>query len=150
MLFKDHFGCIVCSIVMLVLGAVMAVVGAVATNTPLTYASFMHSWGAAFVFNYLAAILLPVADWANAFCRLCKAKPGTLLFQVLNTLILNSIFVICVTLGMMTINVGFNEMFWPAFFQMLPILFVAGYFVAFFTGMIAAKLAAFIVKNNKP
>ncbi|MGN0371597.1 MAG: hypothetical protein ACI4F3_02160 [Enterocloster sp.] len=141
MLFKDHFGCIVCTIVMLVLGAAMAVVGSAASGTPLTYVGFMHSWGAAFVFNYIAAILLPVADWANAFCRLCKARPGTLVFQLLNTLVLNGVFVTCVTLGMMTVNVGFNEMYWPAFFHMFPILFAAGYVVAFFTGMIAAKIA---------
>ena len=145
MIFKDHFGCIAGSIVMLVLGASMAVFGAVVSGTPLTYVSFMHSWGAAFVFNFLAAIIFPAGQWANAFCRLCKAAPGTLLSQALNTLVMNGVYVTCVTLGMMTVNVGFNAMYWPAFFQLYTILFIGGYCVAFLTGIVAAKIAGKIV-----
>lgn len=142
MLYKNHFGSIVCSIVMLVLGGTMAIVGNIVTGAPITYVGFMQSWGAAFVFNYIAALILPVGLLADKFCVLCKALPGTLKYQLLSVLIQNGIFVTCVTLGMMTINVGFNEMYWPAFFQMYPILFVVGYIVSFFVGMFASKIAA--------
>ncbi len=141
MLYKNYVGSIVCSMVMLVLGGTMAIVGNLVTGAPITYVGFMQSWGSAFVFNYIAALLLPVGTWADAFCRLCKADPATLKYQLLSVLIQNGVFVTCVTLGMMTINVGFNEMFWPAFFQMYPILFVVGYIVSFCVGIAASKIA---------
>ena len=142
MLYKDYFGSIVCSIVMIVLGGTMALVGNLVTGTPTTYVGFMQSWGAAFVFNYIAALLFPVGLWAHKFCCLLKAEPGTLKYQLLSVLVQNGIFVTCVTLGMMTINVGFNEMYWPAFFSVYPIFFVVGYIVSFFVGMFASKIAA--------
>lgn len=145
MLYKDHFGSIVCSIVMLVLGGTMAVVGNLVTGAPITYVGFIQSWGAAFVFNYLAALIFPVGVLAHKFCCLCKAEPGTMKYQLLSVLIQNGVFVTCVTLGMMTINVGFNEMYWPAFWSMYPILFVVGYVVSFFVGIVASKVAAKIV-----
>ena len=145
MLFKDHFGCIVCTIVMFVLGAAMALVGLLCAGDPLTYAGFMRSWGTAFVFNTIAALLFPVASWAERFCRLCKTKPGTIGYQLANTLIMNGVFVTFVTVCMMTVNVGFSKMFWPAFFGLYPILFVLGYIVSFLVGIPAAKIAMKIV-----
>ena len=142
MLYKDHFGSIVCSIVMFVLGGTMSIVGNLVTGAPITYVGFIQSWGAAFVFNYIAALIFPVGQWAHAFCTLCKAEPETLKYQLLSVLVQTFVFVTCVTAGMMTINVGFNAMYWPAFFQMYPILFVVGYIVAFFVGMVASKIAA--------
>lgn len=147
MLFKDYFGCIACTIVMLVLGAAMALVGCIGSGAPVTYGAFMQSWGTAFVFNVIGSLIFPTAAWAERFCRFCKTKPGTISYQLANTLIMNGVFVTFVTLCMMTVNVGFNEMYWPAFFKMYPILFVMGYVVSFLVGIVAAKIAERIVSG---
>lgn len=146
MLFKDHFGCIVCTLVMFALGAAMALAGSICTGAAITYAGFMQQWGTAFTFNMIAALLLPVGAWADKICRLCKTRPGTLGYQLIDTLVKNGIFVTFVTLCMMTVNVGFNKMYWPAFWSVYPVLFVLGYIVSFLVGIPAAKLAARIVK----
>ena len=149
MLFKDHVGCIICVIVMFILGAAMAIVGALVSGQPITYVSFMHSWGTAFLFNVIAAMILPVAEWGFALCKKVGLKPGSAGELLLSTLVLNGVFVTCVTLGMMTVNVGFNGMYWPAFIHLWPILFVAGYIVALISTIIAGKIAASILKGRK-
>lgn len=147
MLYKDYFGSIVCSIVMLILGGAMSIVGILATGAPITYVGLIQSWGTAFLFNYLAALLFPVGKWAHACCVFCKANPNSLKYQLISVFVQTFVFVTCVTAGMMTVNVGFNEMYWPAFFQMYPILFTSGYVVAFFVGMFASKIASDIVSK---
>lgn len=146
MLFKDHFGSIVCSIVMFVLGGTMAIVSSLITGAPITYAGFLQAWGAAFVINYIAALIFPVGEWAHKICCMLKLEPNSLVYQLVSVFVQTAVFITWVTLGMMTINVGFNEMFWPAFFSVYPILFGIGFVVSFFVGMVAAKIAGKIVE----
>lgn len=148
MLFKNHVGCIVTSIVMLVLGLSMAIVGALASGQPITFAGTVTTWGCAFVINYLAALIFPVDVWGAALAGKLGQKPGSLGFAFINTLVSTFVFVTVVSLGMVFIQVGPGPMYWVAWRSLYPILFGAGLVIAFIVSLIAMKIAMGIVNNQ--
>ena len=106
MLFRNHVGCIVTSIVMLVLGLSMAIVGTLASGQPMTFAGIVTTWGTAFTINYLAALIFPVDVWGGFAASKLGCKPGSLGFGLINTLISTFVFVTVVSLCMVFVQVG--------------------------------------------
>lgn len=149
MLFKDHMGCIVTSIVMLVLGLSMAIVGNIASGQPMTFTGIITTWGCAFTINYLAALLFPVDLWGAKLCAKLGLKPGSLGFGLICTLVSTFVFVTVVSLGMVFIQVGPGPMYWKAWSSLYPILFGVGFVIAFIVSQFAMKAAAAIVQAGK-
>ena len=133
---------------MLVLGASMALIGALVTGQPLTGAGFFTTWGSAFTINYLAALVFPVDAWGAALARVCKTKPGGIAFALISTLVSTFVFVTIVSLGMTLIQVGATPVFLSAWLSLYPILFGAGFVIAFIVSALAMRLAQKIVKAS--
>lgn len=107
MLFKDHFGMVLSTIVMLILGFCMSIVGIIVSHAPVSALAIFSGWASSYLINTIAAIILPVPDWGFAFAvKLCKAKQGTVKFILLNGLIMAVVYVTIISLGMTLINVG--------------------------------------------
>ncbi len=148
MLFKNYLSSIVTSIIMLVLGACMALVAILYTHQPLAFSNFFVTWGSALTINYLASLLFPAGLWAEKLCATCKAKPGTIGFLLLNSLVSTFVFVTLVSMGMTALQTGFTQAFWAGWLHVYPILFGAGYVVATIASPFVMKLAIKIVQGQ--
>ena len=149
MLFRNHVGCIVTSIVMLVLCLSMAIVGTLASGQPMTFAGIVTTWGTAFTIHYLAALIFPVDVWGGFAASKLGCKPGSLGFGLINTLISTFVFVTVVSLGMVFVQVGPGPMYWPAWRGLYPILFGVGFVIAFIVSQFAMKIALKIVRPGQ-
>lgn len=141
MLFKTHAGCIITCIVMLVLGASMALIGTLAAGQALSWAGFFTTWGSAFTINFLAALVFPVDAWGATLARALHAKPASFPWAMICTLVSTFVFVTIVSLGMTLLQVGAGPAFWPAWLHLYPILFGAGYVIALVVSIPAARAA---------
>lgn len=148
-MFKDYFGVVASTIVMLIVTSCMTIISLFCSGTPFTLVSFFTGWANAFLINMLAAIILPVNDWGYAFAvKLCKAKPGSMKFTLLNAFVLNGVFATVITLGATAISVGLTSGFFKAWISLYPILIACGYVLTLIASSIAQPIAARVVQDT--
>lgn len=148
MIFKDYFGMIMSTIVMLILGLCMSVIGPLCSSVPITLMTVFTGWANAFLINTIAAIVLPVSDWGFAFAvKTCKAEPGSMKFTLLSGVVMAVVYVTIISLGVTLINVGPVPVFFMAWISTYPIMLICGYVISVLATLIAQPIAAKITSG---
>ena len=113
----------------------------------LSLKSFAANYVIGYVVAFLIGICLPLIYWGAGFARKCGAEPDTLKFGLLLNLVVNSGYVLLCSIVMTWFNVCFwgRQPFMPVFFlaflESFPAIWLVSYVVSFLCSTPCRKLA---------
>lgn len=100
--------------------------------------NFILDWLLAFAINYVIGLLVPTFKIAAWLASKMKIDVKRQAFKILLTLINSFVFVTGISTVMFLIKVGFNQMFWQAFFKTYPFTLL----IAFIVGLLVAPISS--------
>ncbi len=160
--FKNHFGMVISIINSIVISFVMAIAAIFVAHLDFSIPQIIKNWGASFLVIIIANMILPITEWAEAFCGKVGTKRGSLAHGLLHSAFTSFFFNLFATCVLVAINIydnpeierafagghlpfkSIHEMYLVDIMRDLPVMYV----ISFLTSFIVTKFAVSIAINS--
>lgn len=109
------------------------------------FGNFLAGMFQAFCINYIAGLMLPVAQAGMAAANGLHLKEGTLPHKLVRVFVINAIFVTIISFTMVLIDLGPVPEIFPIWWNSYPILHIVGFCSSFLLDTPCLALASVIV-----
>lgn len=140
MISKKYFKYVIIFWISLFVVTIMSVAMSLIKTGTIIFSGLLKKISIGFVIAYIASLLVPTVKWANHFALICKTKPGTIAYSLLENVIHTLFFGTLMTFVFTALSIGFSEYYLKACIHELPLGLLVGYIVGYIVSPIALKL----------